>query len=90
MVAGGVGAHGRFAHWAGISCIHVICMSHELLSFTIIVLFVFCLQFSVFSYLFTMVSLVSITLSLFDLIFHTYSETFLIVNDNIYFYTLQR
>ena len=46
-VAGGVGAHGRLVHWAGISHVWVVSMSHGLLSFSITVLAVFCLQFSV-------------------------------------------
>ena len=49
-VAGGVGVHGRRAHWADISHVCVVSMSHGLLSFSIIVLVVFCIQFSL-SYL---------------------------------------
>ena len=87
VVEGAVG-HGRFTHWAGISYICVIGMSHALLSFPIIVL-VFWSAFSVFCCLFTMVSLLSTMSSLFDLIIHTSSERHLAVN-NFFSPTLQK
>ena len=84
MVTGGVGAHGGLAHWAGIPCFHIISMSHESISFSVIVLVVFCSQFSVFCYPFTMVSLCNTTSYLFDLILHAFCETFSTTNNNFF------
>ena len=87
MVAGGAGVHSRIAHWAGISHFCVVSMSHGLLSFSIIILVVFCLQFPV---TINMMSLLSTMLCLFDPIFHTYSEIFSTANNNLFSFTLQR
>ena len=90
MVAGGAVVYGRPTHWAGIFHICVISISYGLLSFSIIVLVVFCLQFSVFCYLFTKVSLLSAMSSLFDVFIHTYSEGHSVGNNNFFSLTLQR